>query len=593
MQRQNHLHKEKSTDQYTAASTGRVETQLPLVNPLAFHMTDWVLGPDGKPLFMGTSSNWAFGRRVLNMTHMRCTGHTLSNEGLLFDSAVYDLKWDGNRFRSSDYAFEISDLPTRDHAIYLINSVKFHCGRLFYLFDEDIFMERFASFHEDPHGFAQRSPLWYVHYLLILAFGKVFLAQTRKSQQPVGTELFVQAMKLMPDFTYYNADPVEETQVLCCVALWLQCLNHRPAAHRVIGQALRTALSCGMHTEMRSPYLNKDYVERCRTVWWTIYVLERQITSLLGVPPGIAEESISTPFPELPGQTQKLIALRIQVQLSQILAKIDQTVYGRDGKLDGRYIGATQLVLRDIAEVTQRLESSLDLHANEAMSGISRVSAHLHLQLHQCIVLTTRPLLYIFLQSRLGQSRVAPMQWIQSESVKSLIQICIDSAQQMLRVLSLLQDQGLLENFLTFDLDAAFISALTILMAAAVDSSLLPDHSPWSQCAYTILGGMALHGNKIAELNLKELRLLESELDQILAHDSQVLPADSMLASDPQPNEASLDLSLDTASSDPLSQHLGLSFSDWNYELSSDQLINIADSLDTDQLGWPFGELAG
>lgn len=58
-------------------------------------------------------------------------------------------------------------------------------------------------------------------------------------------------------------------------------------------------------------------------------------------------------------------------------------MYGRDGKLDGRYIGATQLVLRDIAEVTQRLESCLDLHANEAMSGISRVSAHLHLQLHQ------------------------------------------------------------------------------------------------------------------------------------------------------------------------------------------------------------------
>lgn len=41
------------------------------------------------------------------------------------------------------------------------------------------------------------------------------------------------------------------------------------------------------------------------------------------------------------------------------------------------------------------------------------------------------------------------MQWIQSESVKSLIQICIDSAQQMLRVLSLLQDQGLLGTSIT------------------------------------------------------------------------------------------------------------------------------------------------
>lgn len=77
---------------------------------------------------------------------------------------------------------------------------------------------------------------------------------------------------------------------------------------------------------MRSPILDEQYVEICRTVWWTIYVLERQITSLLGVPPGIAEESISTPFPALLGQPQKLIAMRIQVQLSQILAKIDQSI---------------------------------------------------------------------------------------------------------------------------------------------------------------------------------------------------------------------------------------------------------------------------
>lgn len=156
------------------------------------------------------------------MAHTRRTGRPLPNEGLLFDEAVYDLEWNGNRLCPSDQIFEISDLPTQDHAIFLINSVKFHCGRLFYLFDEDIFMQKFASFHEDPHGFAQQDTLWYVHYLLILAFGRVFLARTKRSQQPVGIEMFVQTMKLMPDFTYYNADPIEEIQVLCCVALWLQ-----------------------------------------------------------------------------------------------------------------------------------------------------------------------------------------------------------------------------------------------------------------------------------------------------------------------------------------------------------------------------------
>jgi hypothetical protein len=103
---------------------------------------------------------------------------------------------------------------------------------------------------------------------------------------------------------------------------------------------------------------------------------------------------------------------------------------------------------------------------------------------------------------------------------------------------------------------------------------------------------MALHGNKIAELNLRELRLLESELDQILAQDSQFASADNMLASDSQPHGTPLSSVIDSAAGDPLSRQLGLSFSDWNYELDPDQLINIADSLDANHLGWPFGDLA-
>lgn len=101
-----------------------------------------------------------------------------------------------------------------------------------------------------------------------------------------------------------------------------------------------------------------------------------------------------------------------------------------------------------------------------------------------------------------------------------------------------------------------------------------------------------MHGNKIAELNLKELRLLESELDQILAQDSEVAPANNVLARDSQLNETPLSSVIDSATGDPLSRQLGLSFSDWNYELDPDQLINIADSLDASHLGWPFGDLA-
>lgn len=44
------------------------------------------------------------------------------------------------------------------------------------------------------------------------------------------------------------------------------------------------------------------------------------MSSLQGIPAGILEECISTPFPPMAGS-----ALKIQVNLSQILSKIDQS----------------------------------------------------------------------------------------------------------------------------------------------------------------------------------------------------------------------------------------------------------------------------
>lgn len=39
------------------------------------------------------------------------------------------------------------------------------------------------------------------------------------------------------------------------------------------------------------------------------------------------------------------------------------------------------------------------------------------------------------------------MHWLQSESVKGLVQMCTESAQQILRILSSLSEQGLLGIF--------------------------------------------------------------------------------------------------------------------------------------------------
>ena len=125
-------------------------------------------------------------------------------------------------------------LPTTDFALFLINAVKFHCGQLFHLFDEEIFMRNFSIFHDDARGPSHCPDLWYVHYLLVLALGKAFIVRVGNERRPPGADLFVQGMKLLPDITYLCTQPLESIEILCCAAVYLQCLDFRSAAYNLV-----------------------------------------------------------------------------------------------------------------------------------------------------------------------------------------------------------------------------------------------------------------------------------------------------------------------------------------------------------------------
>lgn len=155
----------------------------------------------------------------------------MPDANLQFDGATYELGWDGRR-TTSDYGQ--AALPTADFALFLINAVKFHCSQLFHLFDESVFMHHFAKFHENPNGRNHCPDLWYIHYLFVLAIGKSLVGTRLKGRRPSGADLFVHGMKLLPDTTFLWTDPLQSTEVLCCAALYLQCLDMRIAAYNVV-----------------------------------------------------------------------------------------------------------------------------------------------------------------------------------------------------------------------------------------------------------------------------------------------------------------------------------------------------------------------
>lgn len=164
------------------------------------------------------------------MTHEHIYKTPLPPDSLLFDATAYDLGWNG--FRS--VLPETPVVPAIDYAIYLINSVKFRCGQLFHLFDEDEFMRSLYNFYADPAAKMTNVGLWYIHFLVILAFGKAFVLQKNQGKRPPGAEFFVAALQLLPDVSILCREPIISTEILCCISLYLQSVDFRHSAHNFV-----------------------------------------------------------------------------------------------------------------------------------------------------------------------------------------------------------------------------------------------------------------------------------------------------------------------------------------------------------------------
>ncbi|KAK2004418.1 fungal-specific transcription factor domain-containing protein [Colletotrichum falcatum] len=319
---------------------------------------------NGQPYFLGSSSNWSFSRQVLSVAHEHICQSPLPTDSLLFDGCAYDLGWNGSRTTQN---LDSRSIPSYDYAIFLINAVKFHCGQMFHLFEEEEFMGNMKTFYsKSSTDKAEGDSLWYIHFLVVLAFGKSLVQRKNQGKRPAGAELFVRALQLLPDATALCKQPIASTELLCCMAWYHQALDFRHAAHNLMGQAKSVAMNHGMHTDMPEVDLGPGLVQRCRKIWWTVYVLDRQMTSLMGLPQSTLDEGVLCQLPSYPGSTRRTAALSMQIKFARIIAEISSSdVYGANGRLSKKFVLSTKTVLQSIVAMADELRNSFPLFADE------------------------------------------------------------------------------------------------------------------------------------------------------------------------------------------------------------------------------------
>ncbi|CAG8935031.1 unnamed protein product [Penicillium salamii] len=287
-------------------------------NPLGSERSRFLVDGNGRRRFLGPSSTWAYTRQLIvdiqqhfNQPSIPDLSSNVDGNAYAFDSST-----------GGDIPFTKAELPSLDYAIYLTNTVQFHIAQLYHLFDQTLFMNGLHKFYESDVPEPPQSKLWYIQYLLIISFGKTFLIQTSAEGIPPGAVFFARAMKLLPGIPGLLDDPLLSVEILCAAALYLQCLDHRNSAYVYLGIALRIALSKGLHREADLEGLDEESCTRSRSLWWTLYILDRRFSLLMGTPSSINDSDVTMGLPDSSISDQRCRTLAMHIRISRIIPNV-------------------------------------------------------------------------------------------------------------------------------------------------------------------------------------------------------------------------------------------------------------------------------
>ncbi|KAH7142883.1 hypothetical protein B0J13DRAFT_636646 [Dactylonectria estremocensis] len=306
-------------------------------------------------------------------------------------------------------------LPRLSYAEYLTNTVVIHAGSLYSLFDPAVFLARLREFYDErARGGVPNASLWHIQMLLVLGFGKSILSREHSQSGPSGMIYFTRAIEAMPDIRRLYEDPLLSIEILCLATLFMHATDLLQESYVTIGKALRIAVTKIMNVLVPETFQPSN-VEYQRRLWWTLYCIDRKIIY------GVHNQ-----------QQRNLI-----VEVKAILSRLAETL------------------------VVLRQHLFLDLHT--PTQPLSRDAATLYLLLHQCVILTVRPVLFSLLKPLLSMNSEETSR-PSSSSLESMLRMCVESAIHILKIMFTLKHQTMCDLFLPYDIDALFSAASALVL---------------------------------------------------------------------------------------------------------------------------------
>ncbi|KAF2721570.1 hypothetical protein K431DRAFT_68644 [Polychaeton citri CBS 116435] len=466
----------------------------------------------GKPWFLGPSSTWSFSHHVMLFLKQRIPEECATPPyPVNSDGTAWNLTWS---HQSLEKPPDVSNLPPKDYTMHLYNTFQFHAGQVFRFVDEKSFLPKLHAFYKDPLAVASSSRLWYCQLLLVIVFGKSFAKQPNSYEVPDGWSFASRALSMIPESHDVSGERLLQIEVLCLAAMYLQAIDMRASAYIYVGKALRLCFVEGIHSYCPEEIHGRQLAERCSYLWWSVYSLDLEFAALMGAPSSVREEDITALPPTAFEDSCQNTAFMLRIKLSRLVARILTTVYSVGAAVEGSFFNQTQSVLHSLAELAPEIQQFSSASANKYLGALSKLSAHVTLSWHHCVVLASRPLVMSLLvktfsqhnQLHVQQSRVLPI------PVEALLQMCVDSACAVLKILHALRSHDLLDTTLPFQLEDTFASTFLLSIVQVIRPKNIAD-AQWHLAAHDILDAMITNRSSTARLRKAELEHLSQLLD--------------------------------------------------------------------------------
>ncbi|KAF4451754.1 putative transcriptional regulatory protein C3C7.04 [Fusarium austroafricanum] len=257
-----------------------------------------------------------------------------------------------------------------------------------------------------------------------------------------------------------------EVAVLALMGFYLIEMNRRDAAYICVSNAMHISIMHGAHRGWLD--------ESGKRMFWTLYVLDRYLSCLMGRPPTIMDDAIRLPLPCDAPSMPPADGLTAHVELSRISSHIVCNTYRISPSEDiVRPVRSLEAEIGMLDEWSRKLPASVQLTSNGLSDDPATCLLHMHY--NQLIILTIRPVFFALVKKSFAEKLVSRQCSLSSHPQLPLLKRCIASAEHNIRlarqILLVNHPRKLLQAGLHFIFNAAIVLMLQQLVEDLCPSS--------------------------------------------------------------------------------------------------------------------------